>query len=509
MTVTGLTEGAPAVRMRGITKQFLGNTVLRGVDLDLYPGEVHALVGENGAGKSTLMKILAGVHTADSGSVELDGRPVTFSSPRQALAAGVSIVHQELNLLGDRSVAENVFLGSEPVRRGVVDRRRMEADTAALLDELGAEDISPRDPVRLLSVAQRQVVEIVKALSSDVRVLAMDEPTAALADHEVELLYGLVRRLCDRGIAILYVSHRLVEVFDLSHRITVLKDGALVTSRPRSELTSDELVRHMVGRSLDALFPPRATEAEVGATRLRLRGCTNERLSDIDLSVRAGEIVGLAGLQGAGRSAVARAVCGVDPFRSGTIELDGEPVRVSSPRAAVRLGIAHVTEDRKGEGLALRQSVKDNALLVRRAAFSRRWRKKAVPISELLKSVAVVARSPDQEVRFLSGGNQQKVVLAKWLAVEPKVLVVDEPTRGIDVGAKQAVYELLRGLAREGVAILMISSELPELIGMSDRVLVMHDGRIAGELPAGPTEEAVMRLATGHAVTESMTEEAV
>ncbi|WP_197320282.1 sugar ABC transporter ATP-binding protein [Saccharomonospora sp. NB11] len=499
MTVTGLTDGASVVRMRGIAKQFLGNPVLRGVDLDLHAGEVHALVGENGAGKSTLMKILAGVQPADDGTIELDGRPVTFHSPRQAQAAGIAIVHQELNLLPDRTVAENVFLGSEPVRRGMVDRRRMEADTAALLEDLGAGTVSPRDPVRLLSVAQRQVVEIVKALSSDVRVLAMDEPTAALADHEVELLYELVRRLCARGIAILYVSHRLVEVFDLSHRITVLKDGALVTSRPTGELTSDELVRHMVGRSLDALFPARADAREIGGVRLRLSGCGNARLSDIHLGVRAGEIVGLAGLQGSGRSAVARAVCGVEPFRVGTIEVDGQQVRISSPRKAVRLGVAHVTEDRKGEGLALRQSVRDNALLVRRAAFPRS-RRPRTSIGTLLESVAVVARSPDQEVRFLSGGNQQKVVLAKWLAVEPRVLVVDEPTRGIDVGAKQAVYELLRGLARDGVAILMISSELPELIGMSDRVLVMHDGRIAGELPAGPTEEAVMRLATGHAV---------
>ncbi|WP_024875878.1 sugar ABC transporter ATP-binding protein [Saccharomonospora piscinae] len=509
MTVTGLTDEAPVVRMRGITKQFLGNEVLRGVDLDLRAGEVHALVGENGAGKSTLMKILAGVHTADGGTVELDGTPVAFTSPRQAQAEGISIVHQELNLLDDRSVAENVYLGSEPVRRGVVDHRRMAADTAALLDDLGATGISPRDPVRLLSVAQRQVVEIVKALSADVRVLAMDEPTAALADNEVELLYGLVRRLCDRGIAILYVSHRLVEVFDLSHRITVLKDGALATSRERDELTSDELVRHMVGRSLDALFPDRATEDEIGGPRLRLAGCGNERLHGIDLEVRAGEIVGLAGLQGAGRSAVARAVCGAEPFTTGTMHVDEQRARVASPRAAVRLGIAHVTEDRKGEGLALRQSVRDNALLVRRAAFGRRPRGGPVRMKELLESVTVLARSPEQEVRFLSGGNQQKVVLAKWLAVRPGVLIVDEPTRGIDVGAKQAVYELLRGLARDGVAILMISSELPELIGMSDRVLVMHDGRVAGELPPGPTEEAVMRLATGHAVEQSRTQEAV
>lgn len=498
MAVTRLTAQEPIVRMRGITKRFLGNTVLQGVDLDLYAGEVHALVGENGAGKSTLMRILAGVHTADEGRVELDGRPVSFSAPRQAQAAGISIVHQELNLLGDRTVAENVFLGSEPVRYGRVDRRRMESDTVALLEELGVVGISPRTLVRRLSVAQRQVVEIAKALSSDVRVLAMDEPTAALADNEVELLYRLVRRLCDHGIAVLYVSHRLVEVFALSHRITVLKDGMLVTSRPSGELTGDELVRHMVGRSFEALFPPRAKDSELGATRLRLSGCGNEKLRDIDLEVRAGEIVGLAGLQGAGRSAIARAVGGSEPFTVGTVEVDGAPVRLRSPRAAVRAGIAYVTEDRKGEGLALRQSVRDNALLVRRAAFGGRSRGWSRGISKLLEAVTVVARSPDQEVRFLSGGNQQKVVLAKWLAVEPKVLVVDEPTRGVDVGAKQAVYELLRGLARSGVAIVMISSELPELIGMSDRVLVLHDGRIAGELPAGPTEEAVMRLATGH-----------
>ncbi|WP_019813377.1 sugar ABC transporter ATP-binding protein [Saccharomonospora saliphila] len=501
MTVTGLTdEVEPLVRMRGVSKQFWGNEVLRDVDLELYAGRVHALVGENGAGKSTLMKILAGVHRADAGTVELDGQRVEFASPRQAQAAGISIVHQELNLLDDRTVAENVFLGSEPVRRGTVDRGRMEADTAALLDDLGAEGISPRDPVRRLPVAQRQVVEIVKALAFDVRVLAMDEPTAALADNEVELLYGLVRRLCDRGIAVLYVSHRLTEVFDLSHQITVLKDGALVTSCPASELDSDRLVRHMVGRSLEALFPPRAEASSLGDTRLRLRDCGNLRLDGITLDVRAGEIVGLAGLQGAGRSAVARAVCGIEPFRTGTVELDGGRVRLRTPRAAVRHGIAHVTEDRKGEGLALRQSVRDNALLVRRAAFGRG--RGGLDLGALLDSVTVVARSPEQEVRYLSGGNQQKVVLAKWLAVEPRVLVVDEPTRGVDVGAKQTVYELLRGLAAEGVAILMISSELPELIGMSDRVLVLHDGRIAGELPAGPSEEAVMRLATGHEVTE-------
>ncbi|MFF5991643.1 sugar ABC transporter ATP-binding protein [Prauserella flavalba] len=503
MVVTGLTDEAPVVRMRGIGKQFLGNAVLRDVDLDLHPGEVHALVGENGAGKSTLMKILAGVHRPDSGSVELGGSEATFGSPREAQAAGISIVHQEFNLLGDRTVAENVYLGREPVRRGQVDRRRMEADTAELLDGLGERGISPRTPVRRLAVAQRQVVEIVKALSTDARVLAMDEPTAALADHEVELLYGLVKRLRQRGIAILYVSHRLREVFDLSQRITVLKDGEPVTSTATAELTPDQLVRHMVGRPLDALFPDRAAESETGAVRLAVRGGGNARLAGIDLELRAGEIVGLAGLQGAGRSAVARAICGVDPFATGTLELEGRPVTIGSPRSAIRHGIAFVTEDRKGEGLALRQSVRDNALLVRRAAFGRARGLGALDLAALLRSVTLVARGPGQEVRYLSGGNQQKVVLAKWLAVEPRVLVVDEPTRGIDVGAKKAVYDLLRGLARGGVAILMISSELPELIGMSDRVLVMHEGRLAGELPAGPSEEAVMTLATGHTTVEA------
>ncbi|SFB26922.1 ribose transport system ATP-binding protein [Amycolatopsis marina] len=501
MPVTGLTSHdrvSPAVRLSAIRKQFLGVEVLHGVDLELWPGEVHALVGENGAGKSTLMKVLAGVYRPDGGTIEVEGDQQTFGSPREAQAAGISIVHQEFTLLPDRTVAENVFLGREPVRRGQVDRARLEADTAELFESLGEQGISPRTQVRRLPVAQQQVVEIVKALSTDARVLAMDEPTAALADHEVELLYSLVQRLCARGIAVLYVSHRLREVFDLSARITVLKDGSLVTCAPTSELTSESLVKHMVGRPLESLFPARATAAETGPVKLALRGAGNDRIRNLDLEVRAGEIVGLAGLQGAGRSAVARAVCGVQPFTTGTLELGGAPARIRSPRAAVRNGIAHVTEDRKGDGLALRQSVRDNMLLVRRAAFGRS--RGARGVEELLREVAVVCRSSEQDVRYLSGGNQQKVVLAKWLAVEPKILVVDEPTRGIDVGAKETVYELLRGLAREGVAILMISSELPELIGMSDRVLVMHDGELAGELPAGASEESVMALATGHSL---------
>ncbi|ALG11326.1 sugar ABC transporter ATP-binding protein [Kibdelosporangium phytohabitans] len=486
---------APIVRMNGINKRFLGVTALKDVDLELHTGEVHALVGENGAGKSTLMKILAGAYRSDTGTIVLDGQPVSFASPVHAQRAGIAIVHQEMTLLPDRSVAENVYLGREPVRRGRVDRARMEAGTADLLDRLGEHGITPRTQVRRLPVAQQQVVEIVKALSMHARVIAMDEPTAALAGHEVELLYGLVGRLRADGIAVLYVSHRLREVFDLSQRITVLKDGALVTSAATTEMTPDQLVRAMVGRPLDAMFPDRATTRGPVRLppRLSVRGGGNDRLHDITIDLAAGEIVGLAGLQGAGRSAVARALTGVDPLTSGEFEVDERPVRVRSPRAAIRHGIAHVTEDRKGEGLALRQTVRDNTMLVRNAAFGRG----RIDVDQLLCSVGLASGRTGQEVRFLSGGNQQKVVLAKWLAIAPKVLVADEPTRGIDVGAKRSIYELLRGLADSGVAILMISSELPELIGMSDRILVMRDGRLAGQLPAGSSEEAVMALATG------------
>ncbi|MCC8245620.1 sugar ABC transporter ATP-binding protein [Saccharothrix luteola] len=494
--------GDVVVRLTGITKSFLGVPVLRGVDLELRAGEVHALMGENGAGKSTLLKVLAGVHRPDSGQVEVNGEPVVFTTPRDAQGAGIAIIHQEFNLLEHRTVAENVYLGREPVRRGQVDRRKMEADTKGLLDWLGEDGVDPAETVNRLSVAQKQVVEIVKALSTDAKVLAMDEPTAALADHEVELLYGLVDRLRTRGIAILYVSHRMREVFDLSKRITVLKDGAFVTSALTAELTSDQLVRHMVGRSLDALYPDRATPEDLGDVRLALRGAGNDRVRGVTFELRAGEIVGIAGLQGSGRSAIARAIWGVEPFTTGTLEVDGVARRITDPRAAVRLGIGYVTEDRKGEGLALRQSIRDNALLVRRAALAGGAGRRRSDLGELLKSVAVVGRGEHQEVRYLSGGNQQKVVLAKWLAVGPRVLLVDEPTRGIDVGAKQAVHRLLRDLARNGVAILMISSELPELIGMSDRVLVVHEGAIAGELPAGAGEEAVMGLATGHGMGE-------
>ncbi|WP_141014477.1 sugar ABC transporter ATP-binding protein [Nocardioides sambongensis] len=499
-TIDPTATGAQApvlLRARGLTKSFVGHTVLADVDLDLRAGQVHGLVGENGAGKSTLMKILAGVHVADRGSVELDGQPVTFHHPLQAQHAGISTVFQEFNLLPERSVAQNLWLGREPRRRGLVDVARMHRDTQDLLDQLGVDGLRPQQSVRSLSVAEQQVVEIAKAVSYDARIISMDEPTAALADHEVQLLYRIIGELTGRGVAILYVSHRLKEIFDLCDTITVLKDGRQVTTRAADDLDGSELIRLMVGREMSAFFPDPAPGTEVGEPRLELRAAGNGYVDGVDLTLRAGEIVGIAGLQGSGRTELMEAVFGVQPFTRGEMRVGGRPVRPGSPRAAVRAGLALITEDRKATGLALNQSILDNALGPVRAVFPFRTPRARREVPGLLSNMAVAARALDQEVQFLSGGNQQKVVLGRWLVTEPRVMLMDEPTRGIDVGAKHAIYELMRVLAAEGVAVLMVSSELPEVIGMSDRILVMRDGRVAGELPAGSSEETVLQLATG------------
>ncbi|WP_309067923.1 sugar ABC transporter ATP-binding protein [Microbacterium sp.] len=485
------------LRARGISKSFFGVTVLSGVDVDVRRGEVHGLVGENGAGKSTLMKILAGVHQADAGTVELEGRRVSFTHPRQAMDAGLVTVFQEFNLLPERTVAQNVFLGREPRRAGFVDRSRMVQQTRAALEDLGVSFIDPTARVGSLTVAEQQIVEIVKALSFDAQVISMDEPTAALSDREVELLSAIVRRLTARGVAVIYVSHRLKEIFELCDRITILKDGALVSTDAVADLTSAALVRRMVGRPIQSYFPGAATGTVIGEPRLELRGCGNAYVDGVDLTLRGGEIVGVAGLQGSGRTELVEGIFGVEAFTRGSMLIDGEPARLTSPRAAVRAGLALVTEDRKAQGLALSQSVLDNTLLVVRSVFARRTgaAKRAVPA--ILSSLEVSSHGADQEVRFLSGGNQQKVVLAKWLVTDPQVVLFDEPTRGIDVGAKVAVYELMRALAADGKAVLMVSSELPEVIGMSDRILVMRDGELVAELPAGSAEHEVLSAATG------------
>ena len=484
--------------MRGIAKEFLGVRVLDDIDLDCSAGEVHAIVGENGAGKTTLMKILVGAYTPTEGEVRIAGEPVRFHHPLEGQHAGVSIIYQEFNLLPDRTVAENIFLGREPRRGVLVDRGEMEERSAEILSQLAPDDpISPRELVGLLPVDRQQTVEIAKALSLDSRIMVMDEPTAALAAHEVERLFERVRWLKERGIAVLYISHRLKEVFEIADRVTVLKDGKRVDTVATTEVSSPQLVRMMVGRELDQYFPPRAKPGSRGPVKLRLNGTGNDVLADIDLDVHAGEILGIAGLQGSGRTELARAIFGADPFERGTLELDGERKEIRSPRHAVRAGIGFVTEDRKTEGLALAQPVRDNVSLAWRSLTRSFRRKHELAVSELVEAVELRFRNLGQEVRFLSGGNQQKVVLAKWLATEPRLVIFDEPTRGIDVGAKAGIQDLIRGLADEGVAVILISSELPEVIGMSDRIIVMRRGEIAGELPAGASEPDIMFLATG------------
>ncbi len=500
-------SGQPILTVREITKSFPGVLALDNVSVDFYPGEVHAVVGENGAGKSTLMKVIAGAYTADSGQIQFAGERVEFDHPQEAQQAGISIIYQEFNLLPERTVAENIFLGREPTRFGVVDKKKMEADTIEVLKQLEAEDIiSPNAPLGTLSVAEQQAVEIAKAISYDARVLIMDEPTAALASHEVGILTDLILRLQARGMAIIFISHRLIEVFDLSQRVTILKDGVKVDTDMTENLTMGRVVEMMVGRELSDYFPDRALPEDIGDVALAIRDGGNEEVHHINLEIRKGEIVGVAGLQGSGRTALARAIFGVDPFTTGAIEIEGQALLFEKPAQAIRKKFGFVTEDRKNEGLVLMQPINDNVLLTVRTLQS--WLERAFPLGtrqdkDLAHDVSdhmdVRAPSMDQEVQYLSGGNQQKVVLSKWLATEAKVLLFDEPTRGIDVEAKASIHERIRELARAGTAVLMISSELPEVIGMSDRIVVMWDGTIEGELPAGATEEAIMHMATGSA----------
>jgi len=496
------------LEVRRITKRFPGVQALDDVSLDFLPGEVHAVVGENGAGKSTLMKIMVGAYLPDGGEILLDGQKVSFAHPREAQSRGLSIIYQEFNLLPERTVAQNIFLGREPARFGLVDTRRMNQKAEAVLRELGAERlIAPTAILHTLSVAEQQIVEIAKAISLDARVLIMDEPTAALTVTEVQMLTNLIARLQARGMAIVFVSHRLKEVFDLADRITVLKDGRLVQTVPVHAVTPTEVVTMMVGRELDHYYPPLADPADVKDVVLRIRGCGNALVHDINLELRAGEVVGLAGLQGSGRTELAQSIFGVTPFKTGTVELYGKPVTIGTPAAAIGLGLGLVTEDRKASGILPNQAVRDNILLTVRALQNaltqiQRDGVQRAPdlVPRLSRQVDVRVSSHDQEVQFLSGGNQQKVVLAKWLASEARVLIFDEPTRGIDVEAKASIHDMLRDLTRQGAAVLMISSELPEIVGMSDRILVMWDRRLVGELPASASETEIMLAATGHNV---------
>jgi rhamnose transport system ATP-binding protein len=497
-----VTVTATAVaELRGVEKSFGGVHALRGVDLVLMPGEVHSLVGENGAGKSTLVRVLGGVYQPDAGSVAIGGEEVVLHGPRDARARGVAVIHQEPALFPDLDVAENVFIGRQPLDRSHgIDWKRMYREVGELLRSLGVA-LDPRTPVEGLSVADQQLVEIAKALSMDARVVVMDEPTAALSSRETEELFRIVADLRERGVTVLFISHRLEEVFTLSDTVTVLRDGSHVITAPAAELDTAALIRHMVGRDLEELFPKEA--ADIGAPVLEVRGLAREGVfRNISFSLRRGEIVGLAGLVGAGRSEVARAIFGIDPRDGGEVLRDGERVRIGSPREAMRAGLAFVPEDRQHQGLVLEMAIEHNATLPFLRRLSRfglvdRRRERAVA-KEYTQRLQVRAASLGLPARSLSGGNQQKVVLAKWLATDPAVLILDEPTRGIDIGTKAEVHRIVSHLAAEGLAILLISSELPEVLAMSDRVLVMHEGRLTGEFARDEADqEAIMRAATG------------
>ena len=495
------------LEMRNVVKSFPGVVAVKNAHLDLRPGEVHCLLGENGAGKSTLMKILSGAQPMDSGEIRLSGAPVTIHSPHHAQQLGISMIYQEFNLSPYLSIAENIFLGREPrIRRTpFINWKQMYGDARAILGRIRV-NLDVRRPVNECSVAQQQMVEIAKAISFNSKIIVMDEPSATLTDHELEALFSLIKELKKQGIGMIYISHRLEEVFEIGDRVTVMRDGEYIATKPVSELTREDIIKMMVGRELTHEFPKEIFDR--GKERLRVTGLTRKgAFENISFSLHAGEIVGLTGLVGAGRTEVARAIFGADPIDAGSILLDGTSVRVRSPQDAIRQGIGLLTEDRKNQGLVLGMTVRENTTLANlralvRFLFVNRGKERKVT-SEFVRELQIKTPSVEQTAQNLSGGNQQKVVLAKWLFTESKILIFDEPTRGIDVGAKVEIYKLMNELVRKGVCILMISSELPEVLGMCDRILVMHEGKLAGELShADATQERVMQLATGERLAD-------
>jgi len=492
----------PTLEMTGIDKTFPGVRALRSVDLSVAPGTVMGLVGENGAGKSTLIKILSGAYQRDSGEIRIAGERVDPRGPAEMIDRGIAVIYQEPSLAPHLTTAENIFMNRWPrSRRGVVDWGQLSRDTVAIGRQVGL-DLDPRAPVGRLSVAQRQMVEIAKAMSQNARLIVLDEPSAVLGDSELQGLFAIIRRLAATGVAFIYISHRLNEVFEITDRVTVMKDGAVVSTGRTSDLSSDQLVRLMVGRDLSELYPPR--QVPVGREALALHAVTRRGIiHDINLTVREGEIVGIAGLAGAGRTEVLRAIQGADPIDAGRVEVFGRPVRIRSPREAIRLGIGLLTEDRRSNGLMLAQSVAFNITIAGIGDVTRRGKlqlaRERRVVEDYIRRLAVRAPGPQASVRNLSGGNQQKCIFARWLHTNCRVLLIDEPTRGVDVGAKREIYHLLNDLAARGVAIVMVSSELPEVLGMSDRILVMREGRVTAELSRGEaSEERIMSYATRH-----------
>jgi ribose transport system ATP-binding protein len=501
----GTVSGDPQslLRLENITKEFPGVLALSGVHFDLKRGEVHAVCGENGAGKSTLMKIVSGVYQPTEGTIIHKGKQVQYASPLQSEAAGIAIIHQELNLVPHLSVAENIYLAREPRRGFLVDRKKLRENAKRCLDRLGV-DINPDQAVRGLSVAQCQMVEIAKALSLDAEVLIMDEPTSSLTEQETRLLFKVIRDLKASGVGIVYISHRLDEMAEIVDRVTVLRDGRYISTDDFAAITVDDIVTRMVGRSLEEKFPERTCKPS-DEIIFSVEGLTRTGVfSDVSFSLRRGEILGFAGLMGAGRTEVARAIFGADPLDAGRIEFGGRELSIKSPRDAINEGIAYLSEDRKSDGLAVKMSVAANATLANMEEVSSRFglidfKKHDEVARQYVDLLNIRTPSIHQVVRLLSGGNQQKIIIGKWLFRKSRILFFDEPTRGIDVGAKFAIYKIMDELAAQGIGVILISSELPEVLGLTDRIAVFHDGKITGILNTADTnQEEIMRYASGY-----------
>ncbi|MGT2933060.1 sugar ABC transporter ATP-binding protein [Streptococcus catagoni] len=488
------------IDMRDISKSFGKNKVLEKIDLLIESGQIHALMGENGAGKSTLMNILTGLFPATSGKIYIDGKEMTFSNPQKAEEFGISFIHQEMNTWSEMTVLENLFLGREIKNRfGLLDQKAMVKKAEQAFKRLGV-SIPLNQTIGHLSVGQQQMIEIAKSLLSKVSLLIMDEPTAALTDRETENLFRVIASLKSEGVGIIYISHRMEEIFRITDLVTVMRDGIVVDTRETSSTNPHELVKMMVGRELKDFYPEKASE--IGPIAFEVENLSGEGFTDISFQVRKGEILGFSGLMGAGRTEVMRAIFGLDRKLSGQIKIDGKEIKLSNPAEAIKQGVGFLTEDRKDEGLILDSSVKDNMTLPSVNDFVKKWiydeKTSTIFVNQLIDRLRIKSAKPNLPVGNLSGGNQQKVVLAKWIGIAPKVLILDEPTRGVDVGAKREIYQLMNELADRGVPIIMVSSDLPEVLGVSDRIIVMHEGKIAGQLERHQaSQESIMHLATG------------
>ncbi len=490
------------IEMKGINKSFGSNQVLKDAGFLLKDGEVHALMGENGAGKSTLMKILTGVYTRDAGTVLVDGQEVVYKSPQEAEKAGIVFIYQELNVLFDLTVEENLFMGKEITKGfGICDKKAMRKKAQEVMDKMGV-NIPINAVMSDLSVGQQQMVEICKALMVDAKVLIMDEPTAALTQSETEGLFKLIKSLRKKGVSIVYISHRMEEIFELCDRITILRDGTYVGTENIKDINMDDIVRMMIGREIGERYPKR-DGVKIGDEVLSVEGLTKEKVfQNVNFSVRAGEVLGVSGLMGAGRTEIMHAIFGNLPYDSGRVLINGEAVNIKCARDAINAGIGFITEDRKTEGLLLEKSIAENIELANLGKVSDKFVLSKSKGKELVKKgideFHIKCFGPEHECNNLSGGNQQKVVFAKWVYTDPKVLIMDEPTRGVDIGAKKEIYNVINDLAAKGVAIIMVSSELPEVLGMSDRIMVVHEGKVTGIIHAAEADqEKVMTLATG------------